>query len=172
MKFKIETPRLILREYLPEDFDALYAIFSDAKTMEHYPHPFCRAEAAAWMERNRERYGIFGFGLWAVTLRQTGEVIGDCGLTMQNIGGSIKPEIGYHINRNYWRRGYGSEAARACRDWAFQNTPFERLYSCMKFTNEGSYCTARANGMHQVDEFADDINTRTRVFAIARKEWE
>ena len=55
-----------------------------------------------------ERYRVFGFGLWAVCLKGTGEMIGDCGLTMQNINGSILPEIGYHIAKAHQRRGYAA----------------------------------------------------------------
>ena len=95
-------------------------------------------------------------GYTVMVLKETGEVIGDCGLTMQIIGGQIKPEIGYHIRRDCHRKGYGSEAARASLDWGFEHTPFNIIYSYMKYTNVASYSTAIANGMHQVDEFEDD----------------
>lgn len=65
-----------------------------------------------WIEKNKERYRIFGFGLWAVCLKDTGEMIGDCGLTMQNIGGVIKPEIGYHMRKDMQCKGFAKEAAR------------------------------------------------------------
>lgn len=98
-------------------------------------------------------------------------MIGDCGITMQNINGSIKPEIGYHINKKHQRQGYAKEASRKCRDWAFENTPFNILYSYMKKTNVASYATAMANGMCKVDEFTDDENSSTAVYAITREEW-
>ncbi len=167
----METERLILREYAVQDFDALYEILSDEETMQHYPHPYDADGVRVWIERNIERYAIFGFGLWAVVLKETGELIGDCGLTMQNIGKSIKPEIGYHLNKKYWRKGYGSEAARKCRDWTFENTPFQTIYSYMKYTNIASYATAMATGMKLTDEFEDTVNTLIKVYAITRDEW-
>ena len=91
---QLETERLILREMVTGDFDALYRIFSDPETMQHYPKPFDEAKVHSWIDWNRENYQVFGFGLWAEVLKKTGEVIGDCGITMQNIGGKIKPEIG------------------------------------------------------------------------------
>lgn len=124
-----------------------------------------------WIARNIERYEIFGFGLWAVVLKETGEMIGDCGFTMQNINGTIKPEIGYHIAKAHHRKGYAKEAARACRDWAFRNTPFNVLYSYMKVSNVPSAATAMANGMVKVDEFSDDEGEMTAVYAITREEW-
>lgn len=169
---QLETERLILREMAPGDFDALYKVWGDSDIMRHYPYTFDEKRVREWIERNMERYQIFGFGLWAAVLKETGEVIGDCGLSMQNIGGKIKPEIGYHIRRDQQRKGYAKEAARACRDWAFQNTPFNMLFSYMKYTNVGSYSTAMANGMRLLEEFEDDVNTVTKVYGITRGEWE
>ena len=123
------------------------------------------------IDRNVERYRIFGFGLWAVCLKGTGEMIGDCGLTFQNIGGVIKPEIGYHIRADMQRRGYAKEAASRVRDWAFETLPFNAIYSYMKETNEPSARTAMSWGCRQVDRFPDEANGITRVFAITREEW-
>ena len=169
---QIETQRLLLRELTPDDFDALYEIFSDPETMRHYPKPFDREKVRYWIEWNMENYAVFGFGLWAVVLKETGQMIGDCGITMQNIHGKIKPEIGYHIHKDHQRRGYASEAAIACRDYIFRNTPFQTIYSYMKYTNEGSWRTAMKNGMALVEEFEDPVNTVTRVYAITREAWE
>lgn len=62
----IETKRLILREYVWEDFDALYEILSDPETMQHYPHPFDSKKTRDWIEWNIQNYQEYGFGLWAV----------------------------------------------------------------------------------------------------------
>ena len=101
----IKTDRLFLREMNENDFDALYAVLADSDIMQHYPYTFDEARVKGWISRNIERYQIFGFGLWAVCLKENGEMIGDCGLTMQSINGVIKPEIGYHIRRDHQRKG-------------------------------------------------------------------
>lgn len=168
---QFETKSLILREYTMDDFDEIYEILSDEETMAHYPKPFDENKVRDWIKWNIENYETFGFGLWAVVLKETGEMIGDCGITMQMIRGKIKPEIGYHIHKKYWNKGLGSEAARKCRDYIFENTPFNRIYSCMKYSNVASCSVAIKNGMQKVDEFKDDINTITRVYAISRDEW-
>ena len=167
----IETDRLLLREMNENDFDALYAVLADSDIMQHYPYTFDDARVMGWITRNIERYRIFGFGLWAVCLKETGEMIGDCGLTMQMIGKVIKPEIGYHIRGDMQRKGYAKEAASAVRDWTFENTPFNEIYSYMKYTNTPSAQTALSWGCRQVDEFEDETNGITRVFAISREEW-
>ena len=168
---QLETERLILREMTPDDYEALYDVLADSDIMQHYPYTFDEARVRNWIAKNIERYRIFGFGLWAVVLRETGEMIGDCGLTMQNINGSIKPEIGYHIGKRHQRQGYAKEAAGKCRDWAFSHMPFGVLYSYMKEANIASSATARANGMRLVDTFTDAEGESTAVYAITREEW-
>ena len=105
----IETERLLLREYTMDDFDALFEIMSDEETMKHYPSPFDKERTRGWITWNIENYSKYGFGLWAVVLKETNEFIGDCGITIQDIDGEFFPEIGYHIHKKYWRRGYGTE---------------------------------------------------------------
>ena len=75
----IETQRLILREMIEDDFDALYRVLADSDIMQHYPYTFDENRVKNWIVRNIERYQIFGFGLWAVCLKDTAEMIGDCG---------------------------------------------------------------------------------------------
>ena len=167
----IETKRLLLREITHDDFSALYQVLADTDIMRYYPYTFDENRVKNWIERNIERYRILGFGLWAVCLKESGEVIGDFGLTMQLINGQIKPEIGYHIRADKQRNGFAKEAAIAVRDWTFNNTPFNIVYSYMKHTNEPSVKTAISYGCKQVDEFSDDENEITKVFAISRDEW-
>lgn len=167
----IETERLLLREMRDDDFHALCKVLSNSDIMRHYPYAFDEDRVRGWIERNIKRYRVLGFGLWSVCLKETGEVIGDCGLTMQLINGEIKPEIGYHIRADKQRAGYAKEAAIAVRDWTFNNTPFNIVYSFMKYTNEPSAKTAMSYGCKQVDEFADELNEITKVFAISREEW-
>ncbi len=127
MKKILETKRLFLREMTMSDLDALFAVLGDKEIMQHYPYSFDEERVRSWIERNMKRYTDDGFGLWAVCLKDTGEMIGDCGLTLQNIDGQMLPEIGYHIRKDQQRKGYAKEAAAAVRDWAFQNTEYPAL---------------------------------------------
>ncbi len=83
----LETDRLFLREMTMDDFDALYKVLADRDIMQHYPYSFDEKRVRDWIERNMNRYQENGFGLWAVCLKDTCEMIGDCGLTLQNIEG-------------------------------------------------------------------------------------
>ena len=162
----LETDRLILREMNMDDFDALYEVFADTEIMEHYPYAFDENRVKDWIKRNMDRYENNGFGLWAVCLKETKEVIGDCGLTLQNIEGETLPEIGYHIRRDCQHKGYAKEAALAVKEWAFANTGYPALYSYCKYTNTASYKTAESIGMRFLKEYPDEANEITHVSVI------
>ena len=167
-----ETERLRLREYTPDDLDALYEILSDPETMRHYPAPYSREKTARWIAWSLENYARYGFGLWARELKADGTFLGDCGLTMQCIDGETLPEIGYHVHWNHWRRGYAREAGRAVRDWAFRSTDFPALYSYMNRDNQTSRATAASIGLRQVKTFEDPRYGPMCVYALRREEWE
>ena len=162
----IETKRLLLRELTHDDYDGLYAVLADSDIMQHYPYIFDEARVRRWIIRNIERYEQDGFGLWAVVLKETGEMIGDCGITMQNIHEQWLPEICFHIRGDQQRKGYASEAAAACIRYAFERFDFSAVYSYIP-----SQRTALKNGMRFIEEYEDPSNTYTRVFAINRTEW-
>lgn len=116
----LETPRLLLRRMSADDLDALCAVLGDAEAMQYYPHPFSRQEVEQFIQKQILRYKNDGFGLWAVILKGTGELIGDCGLAMQEVEGQRQLEVGYHLRRDHWHRGYATEAARACVEYGFK----------------------------------------------------
>ena len=98
-------------------------------------------------------------------------MIGDCGLTLQTVNGTILPEIGYHIAKQHQRCGYAKEAAQAVRNWAFVHTPFGWVYSYMKKDNAPSAATARANQMTLLKEFTDNEGGRSVLYGISRARW-
>lgn len=168
---KIETKRLILRELIKDDLEDLHEILSDTESMKHYPEPFTREKSMRWIEWNLENYATYGFGLWGVILKDKNLFLGDCGITMQRINGDMEPEIGYHINRDYTGKGYATEAAQACRNYAFDVLKFQKIYSYMKYTNIASQKVAVKNGMKLIAELSDEINKIIKVYAITLEEF-
>jgi RimJ/RimL family protein N-acetyltransferase len=143
----LETQRLLLREFVPEDVDALAAVLSDPEAMRFYPAPLDLAAVAAWIERARRRYADAGHGLWAMILKSSGELIGDCGLTRQIVDGADEIEIGYHVRRDLWGRGYAPEAARACQDYGFTRIGVDHLISLIRPENLPSRRVAEKTGL-------------------------
>ena len=167
----LETERLIVREYTMDDFDALHEILSDAETMKYYPKPYDEEGVRRWIRWCMDSYQAYGFGLWALELKSTGEFIGDCGISMQRIDGELLPEIGYHVHKKYWRQGYAKEACAAVKDWLFTHTAYASVYSYMNRENVASSATARANGMTRIKEYPDGDEVLA-VYAITRDAWK
>ncbi len=96
--------------------------------MRAYEGAFSEEETRQWLDRQVQRYHDDGHGLWAVVHRDSGEMIGQCGITRQRIDLDEVVEVGYLFERAHWHRGYAVEAASACRDWAFATLPIFLLW--------------------------------------------
>lgn len=130
MPFIITTERLQIREIVETDLASLSRIYSDAACMRYYPSVKSRSEICAWFQNLAfESYSRNGFGLWAVVDAASNEVVGDCGITLQETPAGLEPEIGYHLWRDFWGQGFATEAAIACRDYAFQILGLRRVVS-------------------------------------------
>jgi len=170
-KIVLETERLILREYRNEDINDLYEIIGNKENMSFYPKPYSYNDTQRWIDWNLNNYKKYGFGLYALELKENGKFIGDTGLTMQNIDNEELPEIGYHIHKDYWRQGYGKEAALAVRDYIFKNFNFKTLYSYMKYDNVASYSLAKSIGMEKLKEYEDKEDKVTLVYCLSKDKW-
>ena len=144
----LRTGRLILRELEDGDFPALCRMLQDREVMYAYEHAFSDKEAWDWLRRQQTRYETDGFGLWAVVEQSTGEMVGQCGITWQPLPQERwMPEIGYLLERAAWHKGYATEAAQACRDYAFQTLGFHQVCSIIRDNNFPSQAVARRLGM-------------------------
>ncbi|MEH2411509.1 GNAT family N-acetyltransferase [Nostoc sp.] len=148
----LETDRLLLREITLFDLDALLLVLGDTESMRYYPKPFDREMVQKWIDRHRHNYAQHGVGLWAMVLKTTGEVIGDCGLIWQEVEGRQELEIGYHVRRDQQMQGYATEAASACQDYAFNVLGLNRVISLIRPENIPSRRVAQKNGLKVVQE--------------------
>lgn len=149
----LETKRLYLREMTQDDYKSLCKILQDEEVMYAYEHAFSDEEVQKWLDRQLERYREYGFGLWAVILKETEEMIGQCGLTMQDCNGRQVLEIGYHLQKAFWHKGYCTEAAIACKEYAFHTLKAPEVFSIIRDTNTASQNVAIRNGMTVVEKF-------------------
>lgn len=167
----LETKRLYLREMEQNDYHSLCKILQDEKTMYAYEHGFNNTEVQEWLDRQRKRYKKEGFGLWAVVLKKTDEMIGQCGLTIQDCNGKQVAEIGYLFQREFWHNGYATEAAIACKEYAFKTLMLEEVYSIIRDTNIPSQQVAKRNGMIQKGKFIKHyygIDMPHYIFSVKR----
>lgn len=161
MGFTLETERLRLRELERDDADKLSLVLSDPESMRYYPNPFTNERVRQWIDWNIDNYQRHGYGLWAVILKEGGELIGDCGITLQEIEGEYMPEIGYHIRKEYCGRGYATEAAKAALRYAFGLDRVTTVVSYMRHDNLPSRRVAEKNGMRFVKYFEKEMSGET-----------
>lgn len=170
-KIFTQTERLLLREMTQADFESLCKILQDPDVMYAYEGAFNNAETQDWLDRQCARYRQDGFGLCAVVLKATGEMIGQCGLTWQEIPGQKVLEIGYLLQKAHWHRGYALEAAIACKEYAFAVLKADAVYSIIRDGNIPSQKVARRNGMAPVGSFVKHyrgVHMPHTIFCVRR----
>jgi RimJ/RimL family protein N-acetyltransferase len=171
----ITTERLMLRRLTQEDYCALAQILQDETTMFAYEHGFSDEETQSWLDRQIERYRENGFGIWAAVLCANGEMIGQCGLSWQQLEDRQVLEIGYLFQRTHWKQGYAIEAARACKQYAFETLGAQEVYSIIRENNLASMNVAIRNGMLVRGRFIKHyygMDMPHYAFCITRAEYE
>lgn len=149
----LETERLQLRQMNQADYPDLCEILQDEEVMYAYDRKFEDADVQAWLDRQNARYQEYGFGLWAVILKDTGEFVGQAGLTMQPCDGEEVLEIGYLFKKAHWHHGYATEAAQGCKRYAFDILHENKVHAIIKSDNMASQRVASNLGMAVIKEF-------------------
>lgn len=106
----LETERLTLREMTQSDFDDLAEMLCDPAVMYAYERDFSEEDVGQWLDNQLSRYKKYGFGMWSVILKQSGNMIGQAGITMQPYKDGELHEIGYLFKKAFWHNGYATEA--------------------------------------------------------------
>ena len=152
----IECDRFFLREYRESDYADLSEIYQDSVNMKYFGAPYDDKMMRRLIDWTLDNYQKYGFGFWAIIDKKSGDFIGDCGLSMQNIDGEWLPEIGYHIKLKYHNMGYASEAAQLVKQYIFKNYHFNALFGYTTKDNIPSIKVMMKNGMSFVKEFSKD----------------
>jgi len=146
----IETERLLLRSFSPEDVDAMLGVYGDPEVMRFIPSGVRDAAATARMLESYARVqATSGYAFWAIVLKSSGRLIGDAGFNVFAQTG--EPELGYSLARAAWGHGYASEAARACLDAAFAHLDCGRVVALVDVDNAASQRVAARIGMERID---------------------
>jgi RimJ/RimL family protein N-acetyltransferase len=164
-----DTERLAFRQMTAADLDDMAALLGDPTVMRYYPRPKDRDEALAWIDWNRRLYRDRGFGLWLLTLRSSGTFVGDCGLTPQEIEGTVDIEVGYRVRADLQGHGYATEAAIACRDYARDVLGVRRLIAIIHPDNVPSQRVAEKIGLGYERDAISRSGIPVRVHAAVLK---
>lgn len=171
----IETERLLLRPWRPDDRDPFAAVNADPVVMEHFPSTLTRAQSDALADRAAAWLDEHGWGLWAVEVKDGPPFIGFTGLAVPRFEADFTPcvEVGWRLAAGQWGRGYAPEAARAAIRHGFDAVGLDEIVSFTSVVNVRSQRVMEKIGMERVREFdhpaiADHPLTRHVLYRIER----
>lgn len=138
----IETERLILRTWKATDAQAFFQINQDPQVIKYLRDPLSMEEVHDFMHAKNEHQNKYGYSLWAVQLKRTGELIGFIGLNYTDWPAHFTPavEIAWRIASEYWGKGYATEGAKACLEYGFN---ILRLAEIVSFTVPANLASIR-----------------------------
>jgi len=153
----LQTPRLLLRHFQPEDLEPLYRLYRDPEMRRYYP------DGTRTREQTKEELDWFvdgdaghpELGLWATLDRHTGEFLGRCGLLPWTLDGQREVEVAYMIDKRRWREGLATEAATGIAQHALGTLHLRRLICLVIPGNDASAGVARKIGMRFERTHAD-----------------
>ncbi len=165
----LETERLILRRLTVDDAEALYHVYHEPDVLQYFTHgpPESIAAERAGIQRHLLYYEQHGYGLWATVLRESGELIGRCGLLAHEVDSAQETEVAYLLSPRFWGCGLASEAARAIRDFAFDTLGHTQLVSLIHPGNLASKRVATAIGM-SFSRTSCRYNIDVEIFSITK----
>lgn len=147
----LQSDRLIFRRMDGNDYNNLCKILQDERCMYAYEHAFSDTEVKEWLDRQLYRYRRWGFGLFALINKETGEFVGQAGLTVQEWNDKLTVEIGYLLCYDAWHKGYATEAAKALKKFAFEELGLSQVSTIIRDNNLASRRVAERNGAGIVD---------------------
>ena len=169
-----ETKRLYAKKLTADSIFDLKKMLQDPRVMYAYEGVFDDEMTEDWLNKMLWRYDEYGFALNGIYLKTTDEMIGQCGITMQEYQNSLVHEIGYLFCTDFWHQGYATEAAKAARDYAFTVLKAPRVFAFVRDTNTASMNVARRCGLKAIDiiiKHYRNVIMPHIVFVLTQNEW-
>lgn len=143
----LETSRLLVREMTLEDLDPVATMLGHPEVMRYWPKTYNRLEATDWIRRQQDRYARDGFGYWLLIDKVLGQPVGQAGVLSLQVDSHVEMGLGYILGRPFWGRGYATEAAIGCRDYAFAARRADRVVALVRPENQPSRNVVSRLGM-------------------------
>lgn len=176
---KLETERLILRDFVKDDWKPVLEYQSDPRYLRYYEWTDRTPEAVqkfvGWFLDHQKQSPRIKYQ-FAVVLKSNGRLIGNCGVRLDNED-AIEADIGYELDPKYWDHGYATEAAGAAVDFGFSHFQVHRIWAACIAENTGSAHVLEKLGMKLEGRFRENRYFRGRwwdslYYAILADEWQ
>ena len=168
--FIINTKRLVLREFSPHDAEPLFRLNNNSEVMRYTGDPpFTDVLAAAKFINSYTHYSKFGFGRWAVTLRETGEFMGFCGLRKSE--SSLDVDLGFRLFQKHWAQGFATEAAGAALDAGFRQFELKDITGQAMRENLPSITVLQKLGL-RFRELTEENDLFWLIYSISLEEFD
>jgi RimJ/RimL family protein N-acetyltransferase len=164
---EIETARLRLRHFTPEDFDDLFRLYTDAEVMK-YLSMRTREQTHASLCKHIQHWQEHNFGMWAVIHQASGKMIGRCGLGF--LENTPEVELGYVFDKSFWNLGLATEASNATLKYGFETVNLDKIVAIAKPDNIGSVRVIQKVGM-KYQNHAHYYGVDVVYYAISRLEY-
>src|SRR5262245_18650600 len=174
---KLETERLILRDFLKDDWQAVLDYQSDPLYLRYNAWtertPESVQEFVGWFLNQQLQEPRIKFQL-AIILKSNNQLIGNCGVRMDRFD-SVEADVGYELDPKHWNHGYATEAAHAIVDFGFSHFGVHRIWANCIAENAGSAHVLEKLGMKSEGRFRENQNFKgkwwdTLVYAILAQE--
>jgi ribosomal-protein-alanine N-acetyltransferase len=165
---EIETARLRLRHFNLNDFDHLFRLYSDVEIMR-YLSPRTREQTQASLSKHIQQWQQYNFGMWAVIYKETGAMIGRCGLGF--LENTPEVELGYVFDKSYWKMGLATEASLATLKFGFWEVKLDRIVAIAHPENIASVRVIQKVGM-KYEKNATYYGHDVVYYAVSHTEWQ
>ena len=167
-----ETERILFRRIKKSDFNDWLQFHKNPNTSKYWISELEKPEIECekWYKKQFYRYENSLGGMNALIEKETGKLIGHCGLLIQSVDKKSELEIGYSLLPEFWNKGFATEAAKKCRDFAFENNLSNSIISIISLTNKPSEGVAVKNGM-KIDKVTEYNGNKVNIYRIEKNEW-
>ncbi|KKY00455.1 GCN5 family acetyltransferase [Paraclostridium benzoelyticum] len=170
----LKTERLLFRKILKGDYSEIASILQDIEVMYAWEKTFLNEEVEQWIHENIKRYENEGYSYFLITEKMSGKTVGLAGPLIENIKEEKFIGIAYILKKEFWNKGYGTESAKECIRYAFEELNANEVIAQIRTNNINSQNVANRLNMKQVNKYIKIYEKKEMehlIYSIKREDY-